>query len=75
MLDIRAALKSLGKEEVADQLAQEFKRRGVTSIENLHNAPLKIRTTYGVNIYKLMDLLRKDSEGKLTKRTVKRGNS
>lgn len=75
MLNIRAALKSMGKEEVANQLAQEFERRGVTTIENLHNAPLKIKVTYGVDIYKLMDLLRKDSEGKLTKRTVKRGDS
>lgn len=73
MLNIKAALKSLGKEDVADKLAQEFQRRGITTIENLHNAPVKIKTTYGVNIYELMDLLRKDSE--LKKRTVKRGDS
>ena len=42
--------------DIAADLAEEFARRGIT-VETLHNAPIKVKTTYGADIYEVVELL------------------
>lgn len=49
-------------EEIAEALAGEFDRSNLT-LETLHNAPLKITTTHGADIYKVVELMQKKAGG------------
>ena len=74
MLDIRAALKNTAHASVSKDLQREFNRRKIDGLENLHNAPIKCRTTYGADIYKVIELIEK-YYAKKSERMVKRGDS
>lgn len=43
---------------IATELAQELHRVGITSKKDLGNAPVRMRTTYGADIYAVEDYLR-----------------
>lgn len=56
-LDLVTALKATKYAPVAEKLQKEFNAAGITSIGSLHNAPLKVRTTHGADIYEVMRIL------------------
>ncbi len=57
MLHVREALKGSPYEKVADKMAEEFDKANITKKDQVHNAPLKIRITYGADIYEVMRLI------------------
>lgn len=56
-IDVQAALKDTKYEEVSSKLAEEFEKVGIITKEQVHNAPLKLKVTYGVDVYKVMDFI------------------
>lgn len=56
-LDLVTALRDTKYAPVAEELQKEFNAAGITSRDNLHNAPLKVKTTYGADIYEVMKIL------------------
>lgn len=56
-VDVVAALKGTEYEEVSSKLAAQFEKAGIVSKEQVHNAPLKLRKTYGVDLYRVMDFI------------------
>jgi len=56
-IDVIAALKGSPYEDMAEKLAEEFEKARITTKDMVHNAPLRLRVTYGVDIYEVMRLV------------------
>lgn len=56
-VNVVAALKGTQYEKVSEKLAEEFSKAGITTKEEVHNAPLKLKVTHGVDLYKVMQLI------------------
>ena len=56
-INIVAALKGSPYEEVAARLAEEFEKVGITEVLQVSNAPLKLKVTFGVDVYAVMKLI------------------
>jgi hypothetical protein len=56
-IDVVAALRESPYEEVAELLAGEFAAARITIKGMVQNAPLKLRKTFGVDVYKVMELI------------------
>lgn len=59
-LEIIAALSGTKYEHLAEKLQREFFAVGITSRDRLHNAPLKVKTTHGADIYEVIEILKGD---------------
>lgn len=75
MLNLKLALKNTEFASVSEKLQKEFDRRGITGLDNLHNAPIKCRTTYGADINKVIKVVEKYYSKKQKKVEVKHGSS
>ncbi len=56
-IDVVAALVDSSYEDVSKDLAQEFIKARITVKGTVHNAPLKVKRTFGVDIYEVMRLI------------------
>lgn len=56
-IDVVAALKGSPFEEVAEQLAAEFKKARITTLDQVGNAPLRGITTHGADLYEVMRIV------------------
>jgi hypothetical protein len=56
-LDIIGHLSGTKYAKIAEELAKEFKKAGIDTVEKLDNAPLLVRTTYGADIYEVVQIL------------------
>lgn len=56
-IDVVAALQGSPYEKLADKLSDEFKKAGIKIKGMVHNAPLKLKTTFGVDVYEVMRLI------------------
>lgn len=70
-VDVVAALKGTEYEEVSSKLAKEFEKVDIVTKEQVHNAPLKLKVTYGVDLYKVMDFIMVHIDQVPKKRTKK----
>lgn len=57
MINLKLALKNTEFASVSEKLQWEFDRRGITGLDNLQNAPIKCKVTYGADIYKVIKLV------------------
>lgn len=71
-LEIVAALSGTKYAPIAEKLQREFYAVGITSRDKLHNAPLKVKTTHGADIYEVIEILKGDSvvEGEKVEGTI-----
>lgn len=58
-LDVVAALKGTEHAEYAQALAAEFKAANIRFVEDVHNAPLRVKATHGADIYAVIGVLAK----------------
>lgn len=56
-IDLVKALKDSDQAEFAEHLAEQFKIARITHLEHVHNAPIKVKITYGADIYKVMEII------------------
>ena len=56
-IDVEAALKGSPYENVAKELAKEFATARITIKGMVQNAPLRLKKTFGVDIYEVMELI------------------
>ncbi len=56
-IDVEAALRGSSYEEVAELLAAEFAAARINIKGMIQSAPLRLKRTYGVDIYKVMQLI------------------
>ena len=56
-IDVVAALKGSPYVEVAVSLAEEFVKVRITEVNQVVNAPIRLKTTLGVDIYEVMELI------------------
>lgn len=57
-LNVAERLKETKFKNVADVLGAEFEKAGIDTVEKLGNAPLLVRSTYGADIYEVIELLK-----------------
>lgn len=70
LIDLKLALKKSEYSSVAAKLQKEFDRVGLFDVEQIHNAPLIVKTTYGADIYKVMELVKAFKPGPTNKEEV-----
>lgn len=56
-IDVEAALKGSPYEGVAEKLDEEFAAARIKIKGMIQNAPLRLKKTFGVDIYKVMQLI------------------
>lgn len=56
-IDVVASLVDSPYEDVSKDLAKEFTNARISIKGMVHNAPLKIKKTFGVDIYEVMKLI------------------
>lgn len=56
-IDVVAALAGSSYKDVSEDLAKEFANAQITVKGTVHNAPLKVKKTFGVDIYEVMRLI------------------
>lgn len=56
-IDVVAALKGSPYEDVAERLAKEFRKARISIKGLVHNAPLRLKVTFGVDVYEVMKLI------------------
>ena len=56
-IDVEAALKDSPYEDVAKELTKEFVAARITIKGMVQNAPLRLKKTFGVDIYEVMRLV------------------
>lgn len=71
-IDVVAALRESPYEEHAEKLAKEFKKAGIEIKGMVQNAPLKLKVTFGVDVYEVMRLIM-DYEAKPVPSPKKKG--
>ena len=54
---LTAALQDTIYEDAVDVLAAEFERVGITTLDQVHNAPVLVKVTGGADIYEVIKLL------------------
>lgn len=59
-LDVVGQLRGTRYEDVAENLQKTLFAAGITSKDKLHNAPLKVKTTHGADIYEVIEILKGD---------------
>jgi len=56
-IDVAGALKGTSYEEVAEKLVKEFHKARIEVKGMVHNSPLRLKTTFGVDVYEVMRLI------------------
>lgn len=56
-IDVVAALVGSPYEDLSESLAEEFARVRISIKGMVQNAPLRLKKTFGVDIYKVMELI------------------
>lgn len=72
-IDVVAALRESPYEKYAEKLAKEFKRARIEIKGMVQNAPLKLKVTFGVDVYEVMRLIM-DYEAKPALSPKKKGD-
>ncbi len=73
-IDVVAALKDSPYEDVAEKLAEEFARVRISIKGMVQNAPLRLKKTFGVDIYEVMQLILDYKEPKSTQKKIKKSS-
>lgn len=73
-IDVVAALKGSPYEDVAEKLDEEFARVRISIKSMVQNAPLKLKKTFGVDIYEVMQLILDYEEPKLAQKKTKKSS-
>lgn len=62
-IDLAKALKGSDQEEFTMLLTVEFKVSNITTLEQVTNAPLRVKATHGADIYRVIKLVTNYYEG------------